>query len=134
MSDKKLHISIVTPSKEFYEGEVEYVQIPMHDGLIGVLPEHTSLMGVLGFGLLSLKDHAGDDHFIIDGGFVEIKNNTITVLANSAEMMKNVTLESAEKALEEAMSLSGAGPVAMKLKEDSLAAARTRLRYAKEKP
>jgi len=133
MSDKILHISIVTPSREFYSGDVEYVQIPMHDGLIGVLPDHTSLMGVLGFGLLTLRDHAGDDHFIIDGGFVEIKNNRVTVLANSAEILKNITKESAEKAYEEAVNMDSNGSVARKLKEESLSAARTRLRYISEK-
>jgi len=131
MSDKKLHVSIVTPSKEFYEGDVEYLQIPMHDGLIGVLPDHSALMGVLGFGMLTLHDEAGDDHFIIDGGFIEINKNRVTVLANSAAQPKYITREMAEKAYNDAAEMSGSGEVAQKRKEEAMAAARTRLRYAR---
>ena len=132
MKDKKLHVSIVTPSKAFYEGEVEYLQIPLNDGFIGVLPDHATLMGVLGFGMLTLRDDVRDDHFIVDGGFLEIKKNRVTVLANAVEEPKNITPESAQNAYNEAMLMDGVGEVARIRKEESLAAARTRLKYLKD--
>jgi len=132
MKEKRLHVSIVTPSKEFYEGDVEYLQIPMHDGFIGVLPDHAPLMGILGFGLLTLRDEAGVDHFIIDGGFLEINKNRVTVLANSSDIPQNITPEVAQNALDEAMNMQGVGEVARIRKEESLAAARTRLKCIRE--
>lgn len=104
-------------------------QIPMHDGLIGVLPGHAPLVGLMGFGLLTLQDDAGRRSFVIDSGFVEIQPGRITVLANHAEDLELVDLAQAEKSLKEALAMHAEGEYQVQQRLDRIAAARTRVRY-----
>lgn len=132
MADGKLQISIVTPSNAFFDGEADYVQIPMHDGLIGVLPDHVGMMGVLGYGVLTLRESGTEILYIIDGGFVEVSKNKVTVLANAASSSDSVDHEEAVKALEEALKISANGQVEQELKASRIAAARTRMNFHKQ--
>ncbi len=130
MASRTQQLSVVTPSKLLYEGEVTAVQIPLHDGLVGVLPGHAPLIGLLGFGPLTLTDSVGRRMFAIDGGFVEITPKRVTVLANSGQALEDVDLEKAQREFDEAMALHAHGDDAVRDRLDRIAAARTRLKYA----
>ncbi|MCR9144267.1 MAG: ATP synthase F1 subunit epsilon [bacterium] len=124
-----INLSIVTPSSLLYEGEVSAVQVPLHDGLMGVLPGHAPLIGLLGFGPLTLTSGGARRVFAIDGGFVEVTPSRVTVLANGGEDMEQVDQAEAQKSLEEALASTADGETRMRRREEQIAAARTRLKH-----
>jgi F-type H+-transporting ATPase subunit epsilon len=82
-----MNLEILTPEKKLFSREVYGVQLPGVEGLFEVLDRHAPLVGALKAGRLKvLKDK--NDHFIyfdIQGGFVEVLNNKVTVLVEGAK-------------------------------------------------
>lgn len=78
------HLSILTPEKSVYSGEVEYVQVPGSEGYLGVLAHHAALVTALAAGDLTVRRPGAPDETIgVSGGFFEVSNNQATVLADS---------------------------------------------------
>jgi len=104
MAEKKLRCRILTPAETIFDGEVEMVVAPGQDGEIGILPLHIPLVSVLKVGELRLKlDENKWDYIAIDGGYVEISEDKVTVLADSAVFASKVDvarLEARKKEIE----------------------------------
>lgn len=78
-------LEILTPEKKLYSGEVYGVQLPGITGLFEVLDKHAPLISALGKGKMKiLKDKNSFEHYNIQGGFVEVQNNKVTVLVEDA--------------------------------------------------
>ena len=78
------HLSILTPEKSVYSGEVEYVQVPGTEGYLGVLAHHAALVTALAAGDLTVRRPGGsEEKLAVSGGFFEVSNNQATVLADS---------------------------------------------------
>jgi len=77
-------LSILTPERTVFEGDVEYLQVPGSQGYLGVLAHHAALVTTLADGTLTVQ-HAGgqEEHMTVSGGFFEVSNNRATVLADS---------------------------------------------------
>lgn len=130
---EKFQLSIVTPAASLYEGDVYTCQIPTADGLIGVLPFHAPLMALLGYGILTLHDDRGQHlQFAIDGGFLEIKNNKVVVLANSGQNCDDIDLEASQAEFDAASNASAHGEVAVQRRMERIQAARTRINFARK--
>lgn len=130
MSDKRIHLAVASPSASLFVGEVDSVQIPMHDGLIGLLPGHAPLIGKLGFGRLRLRSAAQERNFVIEGGFVEIAADTVTVLATEGAACETLDRQQAQEALQQARQEPAEGEEAVERRLERIAAARARIRYA----
>jgi F-type H+-transporting ATPase subunit epsilon len=78
-------IEIATPEKLLIRQSAETAQIPGKDGYMGVLPGHAALLSELGEGILSMTSGGHTDTFTIHGGYVEIRDNHVRVLADRAE-------------------------------------------------
>ncbi len=82
-----MNLEILTPEKKLYSGEVYGVQLPGISGLFEVLEKHAPLISALKEGKLKvIKDKTFNDvtFFHIQGGFVEVLNNKVTVLVEGA--------------------------------------------------
>jgi F-type H+-transporting ATPase subunit epsilon len=100
--DKALHLEIVTPDKMVLSQDVEYVGAPGYEGEFGVLPNHIPFLSALRIGNLYYK-LAGKSHFVfISGGFADVSDNKVTILAESAEKAEEIDLERARKAKDRA--------------------------------
>lgn len=132
MSRKTVRIEILSPHSRLYCASAYSAQIPLHEGLIGVLPGHAPLTALLGYGLMRLNDEDGQKSFVIDGGFVEIGPDGINILANHAENLKDVDLAKAREDYSKAQELGVKGEEEIEYRLQALAAARTRLKYAVE--
>jgi F-type H+-transporting ATPase subunit epsilon len=78
-----MELSILSPDKELFNGEVNYVQFPGKDGSFGVLKDHAPIVSSLTKGTLLIKDSNDQEQsFEISGGVVEIMKNKIIVLAD----------------------------------------------------
>ena len=78
-------LEILTPEKKLYSGEVYGVQLPGTSGLFEILDKHAPMVSALGKGSLKiLVDKKETTSYSIQSGFVEILNNTATVLVEGA--------------------------------------------------
>ena len=77
-------LSILTPEKAVFSGEVEYVQVPGTEGYMGVLAHHAGLVTALAAGTLTVRRAGGSEEKLqVSGGFFEVSNNKASVLADS---------------------------------------------------
>jgi F-type H+-transporting ATPase subunit epsilon len=80
-----MNLEILTPEKKLYSGQVYGVQLPGISGSFEVLEKHAPLVSALKPGRLKvLKDKVNESFFDIQGGFVEVINNNVTVLVEGA--------------------------------------------------
>ncbi len=100
--EKSLKLEIVTPDKLVLSEEVDYVGAPGYEGEFGVLPNHIPFLSALQIGNLYFKK-GGRSHFVfVSGGFADVSNNKVTILAESAEKAEDIDIERARKAKERA--------------------------------
>ena len=78
-----MHLDIITPDKKVYNGEATSVILPGTEGQFQVLNRHAPLVSTLGKGTVVVDTGATKKTFTIDGGVVEVLNNTVLVLAEA---------------------------------------------------
>lgn len=101
MPDKTLRLVIVTPEKTLLDEPVAALSFPLYDGGIGILPGRLPLIGRLGTGELKLQQDGQPERlFYIDGGFVQVRNNVVTLLTNNAIAAHQLTVGQAQQELE----------------------------------
>ena len=78
------YLSILTPEKAVFSGQVEYVEVPGAEGYLGVLAHHAALVTALAAGDLTVRTPDGaTSKLAVSGGFFEVSNNKASVLADS---------------------------------------------------
>ena len=95
----KLTLEIITGERLLLrEEDVDEVVAPGMMGELGLLPNHAPLFTSLQAGELRVKKSNAEDDFFISGGFLEVKGDIVTVLADAAERGEEIDLERAEQA------------------------------------
>lgn len=84
MSNDVFQCDVLTPERRVFSGPVRHVQIPAHDGLMGVLANHAPMLVELGDGLLRLDTVQGRESWYITGGFAEVTMDKTVILTQSA--------------------------------------------------
>ena len=80
-----MKLQIITPDKEVFAGDVTMVQVPGSKGSFQVLVNHAPIISTLDAGEVKIIDSAGKTSKLsIGGGVIEVKNNNIIILAESA--------------------------------------------------
>ncbi len=97
----KIKCSILTPERVIYEGSVDFIAVRTTDGELGFLYNHTPLIAELGIGEARLRTPERADYFYIDGGFVEIKDNELILLAESALKQEDLSKDEVEDQIRE---------------------------------
>jgi F-type H+-transporting ATPase subunit epsilon len=95
-------LEIATPERSLAKEQVTEAELPGKNGYLGVLPGHAPLLTALGAGVLSFSSGSGRQAFAIDGGFAEIFDNHVRVLADHAEPASEIQADSARRELDEA--------------------------------
>lgn len=99
-----LTLTVVSPEREVLrEDGVTLILAPSVDGQLGILPRHAPLITQLAPGTLELRRGAESRHFSITGGFLEVMDDTVTVLADASESASEISRERAEAARQAAM-------------------------------
>ncbi len=94
-----LTLSIVTAQRTVLErGDVTKLVVPASEGQITLLPSHAALMTALGLGEMIASHPGGTESFVILGGFLQIVNDEVSVLADAAEHVAQIDIERAEAA------------------------------------
>ena len=93
---------VVTPERTALEETADFVALPLFDGELGIASNHSPMIGRLGYGELRLKTGATVRRFYVDGGFVQVADNVVSVLTNRAIPADRINLEAARTQLTEA--------------------------------
>ena len=101
MADK-ITLRLVTPSRTLLDEEVDEVTAPGALGEFGVLPNHIAFLTLLEIGEMSYKQGAERQRLAVNGGYAEVLDNVMTVLANAAEYADEIDVERAQRAKESA--------------------------------
>jgi F-type H+-transporting ATPase subunit epsilon len=78
---ERVNLLVVTPERIVFNGAVRWVQVPLHDGLLGVWPGHAPLIALLQPGELVLDDDTGEQSITVPGGILRIDVERCVVLA-----------------------------------------------------
>ena len=92
-----LKLVVVTPERKVAEAETESVEVPGELGYLGILPGHAPLISLLKTGVLKYRDSRGEKTLAISGGFMEVSNDVVSVLADLAEERSEIDPAKAEK-------------------------------------
>ena len=96
---EKLKLEMVTPYKRVLSEEVDEVTAPGTVGELGLLPGHTPLLTNLKIGELSYRQGGQNFHVAVNWGYLEIEDDTVTVLVETAEPADQIDLARAKEAL-----------------------------------
>ncbi len=102
---KTFRCKVVTPTASLLDEPVTYASVPAWDGLFGVLPGRAPILARLGIGELRLDSSEGSrsKSFFVEGGFVQMAGEQLTVLAERATPADKLTVSEAEAQLREVM-------------------------------
>ena len=95
---KTLHLSVVTPSALVADQDVSYVGAQGLEGDFGVLPGHAALLAALRVGHVFYKDGNDTRYIFVSGGFAEVSNDKVIILAETATRAEDIDTERAAKA------------------------------------
>lgn len=96
---EKLKLEMVTPYKRVLSEEVDEITAPGTVGELGLLPGHTPLLTNLKIGELSYRQGGQNYHVAVNWGYLEVEDDTVTVLVETAEPADQIDLERAKAAL-----------------------------------
>lgn len=95
----KLDVHIVTAEREvFVEDDVDEVVVPGIEGELTVLPEHAPLLTMVKPGVILLRKSGEDIDMAVTGGFIEVRQDRVTILADAAERAEEIDAVRAEEA------------------------------------
>jgi F-type H+-transporting ATPase subunit epsilon len=97
---------LATPDREVLREDVSEAQIPARNGYIGVLPDHSALLTEMGTGTLAYVAGGRRAAIAVNGGWLEILDNQVTVLTDTAERPGEIDVARAERALKRAQDRS----------------------------
>lgn len=96
---ERLTLELVTPYKRVLTAEVDEVTLPGSMGELGILPGHTPLLTTLKIGELSYRDGGETYHVAVNWGYLEVEDDKVNVLVETAEPADQIDLERAKAAL-----------------------------------
>lgn len=133
MGERTLIAEVITPEHIVYAGEVEMVVAPTTAGEVGILPLHIPFIAPLAPGVLRVKIGEDEEAIAISGGYIEVKEDRVAVLADSAEEAGAIDVERASEALrraEEGLAAASEGTTEFEQAKEALANAAARLKAA----
>jgi len=127
-------LSIVAPDRALLEEPIRSVVLPAQNGYLGALKGHEPLIASLKPGYIEYQDEQGQRHYVaVTGGFVEIVDNKVSVLADFAERSTEIDVSRAEAELEKARQAlrGGDSPMSNEQAFEEIEKATIRLKVAK---
>jgi F-type H+-transporting ATPase subunit epsilon len=99
---ERLTLELATPTRMVVAETVDEVVVPGSEGYFGVLPGHAPLLATLGIGELTYRIGREERQVAVAGGFAEVRNDKVIVLADTAELPQDIDRARAERARDRA--------------------------------
>jgi F-type H+-transporting ATPase subunit epsilon len=127
----ELKCVVVTPERTALDQEASFVVVPLFDGELGIGAGHSPLIGRLGYGEMRVRSSNGQtERLYVDGGFVQVVDNVITVLTGRVIPADKVDAEVAREQLRAAMQRPANTEELMQLRDRAVEQARSQIRMA----
>lgn len=130
-SSKTLRCVVVTPEETVLDTTADFVALPLYDGELGVALHHSPMIGRLGYGELRIRKGSETSSYYVDGGFVQIADNLVSVLTNRSVAAEKVDIEVAEEQLSSALGRKTTGDEQLAIRDRIITQARAQLRVAR---
>ena len=131
-TDGTLQCIVVTPETTVVDVPAEFVALPLYDGECGIAPHHSPLIGRLGYGELRIRRDGDTQRFYVDGGFVQVAENVVSVLTHRAVPAAELDAAVATELLRTALDRKASGPEELAVRDRLVAQARGQLRIAQQ--
>ncbi|MCB1025820.1 MAG: F0F1 ATP synthase subunit epsilon [Acidobacteria bacterium] len=102
-----INLQIVTPERKVVDEQVDSVNVPTANGEVGILAKHAPLVSTLRSGILKYSKGGASEELVVSGGFVEVSDDKVSILADVAESSDEVDIDSAKNDKDEAMKTLG---------------------------
>ena len=99
------HLEIITPEKVVYKNDIDEVVVPTENGQIAILPNHVGLLTQIIPGEIIVKKGGSQQALAVTGGFLEIKSNSVSILADYAVRAEDIEVLQAQEAQKRARKL-----------------------------
>jgi F-type H+-transporting ATPase subunit epsilon len=129
---KDLRLVLVTPETTLLDEPVDALRFPLYDGQIGILPGRAPLVGRLGSGELLITTAGTKRKYFIDGGFVQVKGNIVSLLTSRAQLASTLDPREAEDELQSARRRHPKNELEFAAKEADVERARHKLTVARQ--
>lgn len=126
-----LQCIVVTPERTLRDQRAGFVALPLYDGEIGIAPGHSPMIGRLGFGELRLVDGDRTERLYVEGGFVQVIGNVVSVLTGRAMPVAELDEAVAAEQLAAARERPAGSPELMAMRDRAVAQARAQLTIAR---
>jgi len=121
---------VVTPEETALEQTTDFVALPLYDGELGVAANHAPLIGRLGYGELRLGTGQTAKRYYVDGGFVQIADNVVSVMTNRAVAADELDAAEIQERLQSATSQAAPSDDLIEARDRVVTQARAQLRIA----
>lgn len=101
---------VVTPERTELDVPAESITVPLFDGEMGILKGHSPVVGRLGLGLLRIKNGGTSQSYFVEGGFVQVANNVVSILTDKVINASQLTSAFASQAMHDALALPTGQP------------------------
>jgi len=132
---ESLKLEVVTPERQLVDEQVAEVTLPGKDGYMSILPGHAALLSELGIGFLTYNMSGRRRQLAVHGGFLEVLEEHVRVLAGAAERAEEIDIERARQALRRAQeqAINPAIGIDPGIALEALQRAQTRIAAAEQK-
>ncbi len=127
----ELQCIVVTPEQTVRETPADFVALTLFDGEIGIGPGHTPLIGRLGYGEMRIRHGNEVERFYVEGGFVEVLGDVVSLLTNRAIPADKIDEAAAQQQMETARNQAALTPELMAAREQAVAQGRAQLLVAR---
>ncbi len=131
-ADDELRCIVVTPEMTVLETTAEFLALPLFDGEIGIAPLHSPLIGRLGYGEMRLTQAGETTRYYVDGGFVQVADNVVSVLTNRAVPAAELDAATAQEQLTAALAQTANSDELLAIRDRKIAQSRAQLRLAEK--
>ncbi len=126
----KLHVSIVTPETTTFDQEADSLVVTLFDGEAGILANHAPMIGRLAPGELRISAGGQNHHFYVEGGFVQVLDNKVSVITGNSIDATKIDAAAARKVLAETQIAADDKSEIVEMKNKAMAQARAQIRIA----
>ena len=125
-----MEVSVLSPDRVLYTGDAHSVTAPGTIGSFSILESHAPLVTTLEPGLIKINSADGEKHFVVQDGFLEVRNNKVTALLEAALLPDEIKADDVQSQLDKLLKQQAVGDEELKSKQKQLDYLRVQLRYA----
>ena len=125
---KTFQLDIITPTNVISEGQVEYLRAPSTEGLFGIMGGHSVATILIDIGEIKVTKDGKEFYYATNGGFADIRPESVMLLVETAEKVSDIDKDRAEKAIKRAKEKLNGNEADLTRAKDAITRARNRLK------